>query len=120
MADRILFIGWKAPTRGLEERAVESFNDAIGLYGRMQQEGRIESFNVALLHLNPDLGGYLQLNGTAQQLAAVREDEEFRRHLIEAALVVDELRMTDGVTNQGVAENMTMYNEAVAKVPQKA
>ena len=69
MADRILFITWKAPVRGLEERAVESFNDAIGLYGRMQQEGRIESFDVALLNLTGDLGGYLQLNGTAQQLA---------------------------------------------------
>ena len=34
MADRILFITWKAPVRGLEERAVESFNEAIGLYGR--------------------------------------------------------------------------------------
>ena len=52
MADRILFITWKAPVRGLEERAVESFNEAIGLYGRMQQEGRIESFDVALLNLD--------------------------------------------------------------------
>ena len=120
MADRILFIGWKAPVRGLEERAVESFNEAIGLYGRMQQEGRIESFDVALLNLNPDLGGYLRLNGTAQQLAAVREDEEFRRHLTEALLVVDDLRLYDGYANQGVAEQMAMYAEAIAKVPQMA
>ena len=101
MADRILFITWKAPVRGLEERAVESFNEAIGLYGRMQQEGRIESFDVALLNLTGDLGGYLQLNGTAQQLAAVDEDEEFRRHLVAASLVVDDLRMFHGATNAG-------------------
>jgi hypothetical protein len=120
MADRILFIGWKAPVRGLEERAVESFNDAIGLYGRMQQEGRIESFDVALLTLTGDLGGYLQLNGTSEQIAAVREDEEFRRRLVEASLVVDDLRLFDGVTNQGVAEQMALYAEAIAKVPQTA
>jgi hypothetical protein len=120
MADRILFIGWKAPVRGLEERAVESFNDAIGLYGRMQQEGRIESFDVALLSVTGDLGGYLQLRGTAEQLAAAREDEEFRRHLTGAMLVVDDLRMYDGVANQGVAEQMTMYMEELAKLPQTA
>jgi hypothetical protein len=120
MADRILFIGWKAPVRGLEERAVESFNDAIGLYGRMQQDGRIESFDVALLSLTGELGGYLQLNGTAQQLADVREDEEFRRHLTRAMLVVDDLRVYDGITNQGVAEQMAMYAEEVSKIPQTA
>jgi hypothetical protein len=120
MADRILFIGWSAPVRGLEERAVESFNDALGLYGRMQQEGRIESFDVALLSLTGDLGGYIQLNGTAQQLAEVREDEEFRRRLTEAMLVVDDLRLYDGVTNEGIAEQMAMYTEAIAKVPQTA
>ena len=100
---------------GLEERAVESFNEAIGLYGRMQQEGRIESFDVALLNLTGDLGGYLQLNGTAQQLAAVNEDEEFRRHLVAASLVVDDLRMFHGATNAGVAEQMAMYTEAAAR-----
>jgi hypothetical protein len=120
MADRILFITWKAPVRGLEERAVESFNDAIGLYGRMQQEGRIESFDVALLNLTGDLGGYLQLNGTAEQLAAVNQDEEFRRHLVAASLVVDELPMFEGATGQGVAEQMAMYVDAIAKVPQNA
>jgi hypothetical protein len=41
MADRMLFIGWGAPVRGLEERGLEVFNDAIGLLGRMQQDGRI-------------------------------------------------------------------------------
>jgi hypothetical protein len=120
MADRILFIAWKAPARGLEERAVESFNEAIGLYGRLQQAGRIESFDVALLSLTGELGGYLQLNGTAQQLADVREDEEFRRHLTRAMLVVDDLRVYDGITNQGVAEQMAMYAEEVSKIPQTA
>jgi hypothetical protein len=120
MADRILFIGWKAPVRGLEERAVGAFNDALGLYGRMQQENRIESFDVALLSLNPQLGGYIQVNGTAQQLAAVREDAEFRRFLTEASLVVDDLWLTDGFANEGVAEQMGMYAEAVGKVPQTA
>jgi hypothetical protein len=47
MADRMLFISWGTPVRGLEERGLDVFNEAIGLLGRMQQEGRIESFDVS-------------------------------------------------------------------------
>ncbi len=54
MADRILFISWGAPVAGREERGLEVFNDAVGLYGRMQQEGRIESFDVVLLNGRSD------------------------------------------------------------------
>ena len=120
MADRILFITWKAPVRGLEERAVESFNEAIGLYGRMQQEGRIESFDVALLNSHRRPRRLPPAQRTAQQLAAVNEDEEFRRHLVAASLVVDDLRMFHGATEPGVAEQMAMYMDAIAKVPQNA
>jgi hypothetical protein len=50
----------------------------------------------------------------------VNQDEEFRRHLVAASLVVDDLRMFDGATGQGVAEQMAMYVDAIAKVPQHA
>ena len=118
MADRILFITWKAPVRGLEERAVESFNEAIGLYGRMQQEGRIESFDAVLLSPNGHLDGYIQLNGSAQQIAAVKEDREFMKLTAEVGLIVDDVRQIDGFCNEGVAQMMGLYQEAVAKVPQ--
>ena len=35
-------------------------------------------------------------------------------------LCVDDLRMTDGYCNQGVADQMALYTEAVSKVPQTA
>ena len=52
MADRLLFIGWGPPVRGREERALEVFNESVGLYGRLQQDGRIDSFDVSLLRPN--------------------------------------------------------------------
>ena len=55
MADRVLFISWRMVVRGREERALEVFNEALGLYGRMQQEGRIERFDVVLLEPNGEL-----------------------------------------------------------------
>ncbi|MFI4984675.1 MAG: hypothetical protein ACHQAV_01650 [Solirubrobacterales bacterium] len=106
--------------RGREERGLEVFNESIGLYGRMQQEGRIEKFNVVLLNPAGDLNGYIELHGSAEQLSAARESEEFRRTLADASLIVDGLRLIDGFTNEGVAREMALYQESIARVPQTA
>jgi hypothetical protein len=118
MADRVLFISWGAPVRGREERSLEVFNEAVGLYGRMQQGGRIEAFDVVLLNPNGDVGGYIRIEATATQLAEVQEDDEFQRILVDASLVVDSLRVVDGWCNEGVARQMGLYREAVSRVPQ--
>lgn len=119
MADRVLFISWGTPVRGREERGLEVFNEAIGIWGRMQQDGRIESFQVVLLDPNGELNGYVQLNGTAAQLAQVQEDEEFRRSLTDATLVVDDLRVIDGWSNEGIARQLMRYQEALSGLPQQ-
>jgi hypothetical protein len=120
MADRMLFIGWSTPVRGSEERGLEVFNEALGLYGRMQQDGRIEGFDVTLLDPNPEMNGYMELHGSSAQLAALREDEEFQRVMVEASLIADDLRMVEGYCNEGIAKQMSLYQEAISKVPQRA
>ena len=118
MADRVLVISWSSTVYGREERGLEVFNDALGLYGRMQQDGRIESFDVVLLAPNAGIEGYMELHGSAQQMAALREDEEFQRVLTDAGLIVGGLSMVDGYTNEAIAAQMALYQEAIAKVPQ--
>jgi hypothetical protein len=118
MADQVLVISWGAPVRGREERSIEVFNDAVGLSGRMQQDGRIEKFDIVLLDPNGELGGYLELHGSGEQLAAVREDEEFQRNTADASLIVEGLRHTMGYTNEGIARQMAIYQDAIARVPQ--
>jgi hypothetical protein len=119
MADRILFIGWGATVRGREERGLEVFDAALGFYGRCQQEGRIESFDVILLEPHGGgLAGYMELHGSADQLNALRADEEFRRILIDASMIVDELGVVEGMANEGIAREMALYREAIARVPQ--
>jgi hypothetical protein len=120
MADRVLFIGWRIPVRGAEQRALEAFNEAIGLLGRMQQDGRIESFDVALLEPNGDLGGFVVARGTADQIAALRADGDFIRSTINAQLSVEGMRHFEGWANEGVARQMALYQEAVSQVPQRA
>ena len=118
MADRLLFIGWGTPVRAREERALEVFNDSVGLYGRMQQDGRIESFDITLLSPNASLNGHAQLKGTAAQIAAFQEDQEFVRVIADASLIVGDLTVIRGYANEGVAAQMGIYAEAIAKVPQ--
>jgi len=120
MADRVLFIGWTSPARGAEERALESFNDALGLLGRKQQEGLIEGFDVGLLEPNGDLGGYIIARGSATQISALRNDDDFLQSTINAQLSVDGIRHIEGVTNEGIAHQMEMYQQALAHVPQHA
>jgi hypothetical protein len=120
MADRMLFISWAEPVRGSEARALEVFDQALGLMGRMQQEGRIERFEVAITAPNGELGGFMVVNGTADQITALREDEEFQRNTVDAQLAVNGIRHLEGWMDDGVAGRMAMYREAVGKVPQRA
>ena len=88
MSDRALFIGFGSPVRGREERAIEVFNEFVGMFGRMQSEGRIEGLDIALLDAHGgDLGGFFMVHGSEAQCAALPNDEEFRRATIDATLM---------------------------------
>lgn len=118
MADRVLVISWGEPVRGREERALEVFNEAVGMAGRFQQDGKIESFDVVLLEPNGEMAGYLEIHGSDEQINALDQNDEFIRNTVDASLIVENLRHTRGYTNEGVARQMGMYQEAIGKVPQ--
>jgi hypothetical protein len=117
MADRAVFVGFGSPVRGREERAVEVFNAFVGMFGRMQSDGRIEGMDVSLLDPHGgELGGFFMVRGSEAQCAALLDDEEFRRATIDASLIVDHLGVVPAVIGDGVAREMAMYAEAVGKV----
>ena len=117
MADRALFVGFGEPVRGREERAVEVFNDWVGMLGRMQGEGRIESMDVCLLDAHGgDLGGYFMIHGSDAQCAALRSDDEFRRRVVDATLIVDNFGVIGAAVGEGVAREMGTYTEALSMV----
>ena len=120
MADSVLLITWGPPVHGREERGLEVFNESMGQYGRWQQEGRIEGFDVTLLEPNGLMDGYIAIRGSAEQLDALRHDDEFRRTTVAASLIVEDLRLIEGSTNEGIARDMALYQEAVSQVPQSA
>ena len=117
MADRAVFIGFGQPVRGREERAIEVFNDFVGMFGRMAADGRIEDMDVTLLDPHGgELGGFFMVHGSAEQCTALQMDEEFRRACVDASLIVDDFGVIGASTGTGVAEEMTRYAEAIHKV----
>ena len=120
MADSVLLIAWGPPVRGREERGLEVFNESMGLYGRYEQEGRIEGFDVSILQPNGLMNGFIALRGTAEKLSAIKQDEEFQRTTVAASLIVEDLQLIDGSTGEGVARDIGLYQEAVSGVPQTA
>lgn len=120
MADRALFVSWGENVPGREEHGLEVFNEAVGFYGRCQEEGRIESFDVVLMPATGDVDGYMVLKGSAEQLAALRDDDEYLRILTEASTIVSKLRVAEGFCGNEIARMMEIYREAISKVPQAA
>jgi len=121
MADRLLQISWSQPVRGREERSLEVFDATMGVLGRRQQEGRIESFDVNLLRPNAqERGGSIDIRGTQRQIDELQEDPEFTACMIDAALAVNRLAQCEGYCGSGVSEQMERYREAATKVHQTA
>jgi hypothetical protein len=117
MTDRALFVGFGAPVRGREERAVEVFGEFVEMFGRMASDGRIAGMDVSLLDPHGgDLGGFFMVHGSEAQCAALANDEEFRRATIDATLIVENFGVVPAVTGEGVGREMAMYTEAVGKV----
>ena len=117
MPDRSVFIGFGQPVRGREERAIEVFNEFVGMFGRMQAAGRIEDMGVTLLDPHGgDLGGFFLVQGTTAQCAALPTDPEFRKAIIDASLIVENIGVVPGLTGEAVGPEMADYAAALSKV----
>ncbi len=114
MADAGLFIGWGQVVRGREQRAVEVFNEVVAYWGGLQGDGKIEDFEVVFLTPHGgDLAGFGLLRGSAEQMNALRGDEEFIRHVARADLIVESQGVVDAALGEGIAAQMAIYQEEV-------
>jgi hypothetical protein len=117
MADAGLFIGWGQPVRGREGAAVDDFNDVLGYFGRLQEEGEIESFEPVFLEPHGgDLGGFILLRGDAEKLAAIRVSEEFTQRILRASILVDGIGVVGADMGARLQQQMAFYIEQIAAV----
>lgn len=116
MAEAGLYIGWGTVVRGREKAALDVFNESMAYYGRLQQEGKIENFDVAIL--NPtggEAGGFILLRGSEQQIDALRRDEEFQEMLNRVLLIAEGLRITDAIVDGALTTQITRYEKVIAQ-----
>lgn len=114
MADAALFIGWGQVVRGREKRAVQVFNESVEYWGGLQGDDTIEDFEVVLLAPHGgDLQGFALLRGSAEQIGALRADEEFERRTTRADLIVDSQGVVDALVGEGIARGMAQYQEEI-------
>jgi hypothetical protein len=117
MADAGIFIGWGPPVRGREAKSLEVFNESVQYWGQLQQDGKIESFEVALLSPHGgDLGGFALLRGTQEGLDEVRNSDEFARTLARAGLIIEGLGVVGAVLGEQLGTQMGIYQEQIAEL----
>jgi hypothetical protein len=112
MAGEALFIGWGAVVRGREKRALQVFQETMEYYGKLQQEGRIESFDVLLLAPHSgDLNGFVILRGDRKALAEIRFSDEFERLIARASAIIDSLGVVPAYGGEALAQQMGIFQE---------
>ncbi|HEU4785099.1 MAG TPA: hypothetical protein VFS83_17310, partial [Ktedonobacterales bacterium] len=80
MANAALFIGYGPVVAGRAQQALQVFGEAVQYYGRLQQQGQIESFEPVFLEPHGgDLSGFILLRGDRDKLNSARYSEEFLR-----------------------------------------
>jgi len=119
MAGEALFLGWGAVARGREQMALEVFQEAVGYYGKLQEEGRIERFDAYLLDPHGgDLAGFFLMHGERSALDSIRASPEFQRLLVRAGSVVDNLGLVGAHTGDALGQQMALFGEAAQSLPQ--
>jgi hypothetical protein len=112
MADSGLFVGFGLPVRGRERQALAVFNEALQYYGRLQQQGEIESFEPVFLEPHGgDLGGFILLRGDGEKLARVRASDEFLRLSARAGLIVDGFGVVMADLGERLQRQIGLYQE---------
>jgi hypothetical protein len=114
MADQILFLGWNRSVTGREQQAMKMFEKSMEFFGKLQADGRIESFEPVLLSAHGgDLNGFTLLRGDADKLVKVRQDDTFINLIIEANYCLEDFGLITGFIGEGLTDLFARYSELI-------
>jgi hypothetical protein len=117
MADEALFIGWGDVVRGRERKAVDVFNESLQYYGRLQQDGTIESVEAWFLAPHGgDLAGFILLRGDRERLDAVQRSAEFELLQTRAGMIVDRIGVVNAYTGEALGRLMGQFEQATGEL----
>ena len=105
--------------RGREQLALQVFQEAVSYYGKLQEEGQIERVEAYLLDPHGgDLARFFLLHGEQSALDAVRSSAEFRRVLVRAGSVIDNLGLVSAYSGDALGQQMARFGEMAQELPQ--
>ncbi len=103
MANQALFLGWNRPTVGREQQAMELWGKSLEYYGKLQADGRIESFEPVILGAHGgDLNGFFLIRGDAEKLNEIRGEDAFMDFIVEANYCLDGFGVVTGYIGEGL------------------
>jgi hypothetical protein len=117
MAEAGLWLAWGIPARGRETQALDLLKETTtGYLERLAQEGQIERFDTAILKpQSMELGGFVLIQGTQEQIDALRRDADFQSWVNQVQLVADRVGIVDAWVNDGLADAIGLYEVALRK-----
>jgi hypothetical protein len=119
MAGESLFLGWGQVVRGREQFALQVFQESVSYYGKLQEDGQIERFEAYLLDPHGgDLAGFFLLHGDQSALEAIKSSAEFRRLLVRAGSVIDNLGLVSAYSGEALGRQMSLFGEVAQELPQ--
>lgn len=117
MAEAGFWIAWGLPARGRETQALALLKDSTtGFLEQLAQGGRIERFDTAILKPQSiELGGFVLIQGSREQIDSLRRADDFQAWLTRIQLVADRVGIVDAWVNEGLAEAIGLYEDALRK-----
>ena len=114
MADRVLFIGWNRPVVGREQQAMQLWQKVMEYYGKLQADGRIESFEPVILTAHGgDLNGFVMLKGDAEKLAEISREDTFIDLTIEAGYSLEGFGVVAGYIGEGLTDVISRWGKLI-------
>ena len=114
MAGHVLLIGWNRPTVGREQQGMELWGKCMDYYGKLQADGRIESFEPVILGPHGgDLNGFILLRGDLEKLNEVRGDGPFLDLMTEAGYCLDGFGVVPGVIGEVLNDQFARWAKLI-------
>ncbi len=119
MAGDVLFVGWGQVVRGREQLALSVFQETVAYYAKLQEDGRIDSFEPFLLSPHGgELAGFFIVRGEVAALDSLRSSVDFLRVIARAGSIVDNLGVVTAYTGEALGQVMGLFGELSQELPQ--
>ena len=114
MGDRIILLGWDRPAVGREQDAMKLWRKTLEYYGKLQADGKIESFEPVILDAHGgDLNGFFLIRGDEEKLQEIRRDDHYINFMVEGRYCLEGLSAISGNIGNGAADYVARWSRLI-------